>query len=161
MSAETEAADDGGEEAEEENSNPLDDEEKLRELYEEEGLTQAEIGEQFDVTASTVSHYMRKHDIEARQTRVSDERLEDEEWLREKYEDEELTMQEIADEIGCSDGTVMRRLHQIDGLEIRRSRGEGDDEDEDEAEGDANEDEGEADEGGDADDGSEDEEDEE
>jgi len=114
------------EEQAEEEYNPLDDPEYLREEYFEggpdgEGRTQADIGEEHGVTSSTVSHYMKKHGIETRANVVTDERLDDEDWLREQYEDEELTMQEIADIVGCSDGTVMRRLHQIEGLEVRRS----------------------------------------
>jgi DNA-directed RNA polymerase specialized sigma subunit len=130
------------EESTETQSNPLDDPELLRELYHDEGMTQAEIGEEYGVTSSTVSHYMSKHEVETRANVVTDERLEDPEWLREKYGEEELTMQEIADIIGCSDGTVMRRLHDIEDLEIRRSsveksEDEADDEDEaDEAEAD-------------------------
>lgn len=97
-------------EEQEEEGPALDDAEYLREQYHEQNKTQAEIAEQHGVTASTVSHYMSKHDIETRGTQVIDERLEDPEWLEEKYVNEDLTMQEIADEVGCSDGTVMRRL---------------------------------------------------
>lgn len=147
MPEETDEADGDVETEEQESVNPLDDEELLREEYEENGLTQAEIGEKYGgVTASTVSHYMKKHGIETNQTRVTDERLDDPEWLREKYEDEEWTMQEIADEVGCSDGTVMRRLHDVEDIEIRRSRGaageaEEAEEEDDEAEADADSDE--------------------
>lgn len=45
----------------------------------------------------------------------------DEEWLREKYWDEELTAKEVAEEANCSKGTVLRwlRNHDIE----RRSKG--------------------------------------
>ena len=144
------ADDNEAEEAqEEEEYNPLDDPEYLTKEYfgEEDGgegepRTQADIGEEHGVTASTVSHYMKKHGIKTRANVVSDERLEDEEWLRAHYlgeddadeggEGEEMTMQEIADEIGCSDGTVMRRLHKFE-IPVRRSA-TASDEDEEEAE---------------------------
>jgi len=106
------------EEAEEEqNDSPLDEEEYLREQYHGENKTQAEIAEEHGVTSSTVSHYMGKYEIETRGTQVIDERLEDPGWLAAAYEGDELveggaTMQDIADEVGCSDGTVMRRLRQ-------------------------------------------------
>jgi DNA-directed RNA polymerase specialized sigma24 family protein len=113
------------EEPEETETSPLDDEETLVELYHEEGLTQAEIGERHGVSSSTVSHYMKKHGVETRANVVDDERLEDPEWLEEKYVGEGLTMQEIADEVGVSDGTVMRRLHKH-GIETSRGAAEPD-----------------------------------
>jgi transcriptional regulator with XRE-family HTH domain len=111
-------------------TSPLDDAEHLEELYHGEGLTQAEIGERYGVTSSTVSHYMKKHDVSTRANVIDDERLEDPEWLANAYlgeedggEGEEMTMQDIADEVGCSDGTVMRRLHKFD-IPVRRSSAE-------------------------------------
>ena len=105
---------------EEEQTSPLDDPEFLREKYHDEDMTQGEIGELVGVTASTVSHYMKKHDVETDSRGALDERLDDPEFLREKYIEEEQTMAEIAEEVGCSDGTVMRRLHEHD-IEVRRS----------------------------------------
>lgn len=131
--------------AEEESQSPLDDPEYLEAVYNgdelvEGGATQAEIGEEHGVTSSTVSHYMKKHGIDTRANTITDERLEDEEWLANAYlseeeggEGEKMTMQDIADEIGCSDGTVMRRLHKFE-IPVRRSATEGDDEEDDEAE---------------------------
>lgn len=109
MSEETEAQEEQAEE-EAENKSPLDDAEHLNELYHEQELTQSEIGEKYGVSASTVSHYMKKHEVPTRGRRVLDDRLEDADWLYEQYVEEDLTMQQIADEVGCSDGTVMRRL---------------------------------------------------
>jgi predicted transcriptional regulator len=140
MPEEDEPAEEPAEEEQSGPDHPLDDAEYLREAYhgdavEEGGATQARIGEEHGVTSSTVSHYMKKYDIETTGNTVSDERLDDPEWLREKYVDEELTMQEIADIVGCSDGTVMRRLHRVEGLEVRRSTvGQSADEGDDEAE---------------------------
>jgi hypothetical protein len=122
------------------NQSPLEDAEWLAEQYasggdDGQGLTQAEIAEldgiveyhDGPVTSSTVSYYMNKHGIETRMNVITDDRLDDREWLRDAYlgdddggTGEPMTMQEIADEIGCSDGTVMRRLHKF-GIPIRRS----------------------------------------
>jgi IS30 family transposase len=124
------------EEPEETEDNPLDDEEYLREQYHEEEKTQSEIGDEHGVTSSTVSHYMKKHSVETRGSGSVDERANDPEWLEEKYVDEEMTMQEIADELNCSDGTIMRRLHDFD-IEVRRSTSN--DEEEEEAEEEAEE----------------------
>jgi len=93
----------------------------LHELYVRLGWSQREIAETFDVTPSTVSHHLHKHDITTPGVGVSDERLDDPEYLREKYVDEGMTMAEIGEEVGCSDGTVMRRLHDHD-IEVRRSK---------------------------------------
>ena len=126
---------------EERSGSPLDDHDYLVELYHEQDLTQAQIAEEHDVTSSTVSHYMNKHGIETRAHVVDDDRLEDADWLREQYIEQERTMQEIADEVGCSDGTVMRRIHKHlseDELAERSGTRSGGDEDdgEDEAEAD-------------------------
>lgn len=133
MSAETNAEVDeeetpeDAESEEQEQTNPLDDEELLREEYHENDLTQSEIGEKYGgVTASTVSHYMKKHGIETRNYAEMDERLDDAEWLEAAYHGDEVrdggaSMQAIGDflEPPCSDGTVMRRLHEA-GIETRR-----------------------------------------
>jgi len=121
-------------EEEEQNENPLDNAEYLREQYHGESKTQAEIAEDHGVTSSTVSHYMSKHGVETRGTQVIDERLEDAEWLEAAYHGDGLveggaTMQEIADEVGCSDGTVMRRLRQHGVIEPPSEEGEEDEED--------------------------------
>jgi transposase-like protein len=105
----SEATDADGEEA---GGSPLDDEGHLEELYHDQGLTQSEIAEEYGVTASTVSHYMSKHGVGTRAHAVDDERLTDPGWLREQYIEEGRTMQDIAEDIGCSDGTVMRRVHE-------------------------------------------------
>jgi len=111
MSAEAE-----NENEEEQNATPseLDDPELLEEMYHGDGMTQQEIAAEYDVTASTVSHYMQKHGVESRTSRVTDDRLDDPEWLEEQYVANDMTMQEFADEVGCSDGTVMRRIHEFD-----------------------------------------------
>lgn len=156
--SEAEEADEA--EEQETQPSPLNDPEFLREKYHAEELTQEEIGQLDEVvehhggavTSSTVSHYMNKHDVETRANVIEDDRLDDEEWLQAAYEgeveglgDEDgATMQQIADEIGCSDGTIMRRLHQIEGLEIRRSRDSDDDGEDEDAEDEGPDDEAES-----------------
>jgi transposase-like protein len=136
---ETEAADKADEAEEEAEESPVyDDEEYLREQYHDENKTQAQIAEKHDITASTVSHYMNKYGIETKGHQVKDERLDDAEWLADQYleEGEDRTMQDIADEVGCSDGTVMRRLREhgiIEAPEDEEEEAEGDDEEDEEA----------------------------
>jgi len=105
----SEATEADGEEA---GGSPLDDERHLEKLYHDQGLTQSEIAEEYGVTASTVSHYMSKHGVGTRAHAVDDERLADPDWLREQYIEEGRTMEDIAEDVGCSDGTVMRRVHE-------------------------------------------------
>ncbi|WP_256544824.1 hypothetical protein [Halobellus inordinatus] len=45
---------------------PYQDPEILRDLYHDEGLSQSEIADRFDVHRTTITHWMNKHDIETR-----------------------------------------------------------------------------------------------
>lgn len=110
---------------EQDTQNPLDNPELLKELYHDEEMTQAEIADDFDTSTSTVSHYMSKHGVETRGADSVDERADDPEWLDNAYWGDAVTeggatMQEIANELECSDGTVMRRLHEYK-IDIRHS----------------------------------------
>lgn len=69
------------------------------------------------VTASAVSYQFDKLGIEAfgGGAQISDERLVDEEWLEEEFVENFRTFQDMADEIGCSDGTVMRHVRDKSG----------------------------------------------
>jgi len=77
-----------------------------------------EIAEECDCTTTTVSDWLSRHDIEARDSsqQLPDERLNDAEWLRDKYVGELLTSGEIAAECGCCETTVQNYLkeHGID-----------------------------------------------
>jgi len=96
------------EEEAEEQSPVFDDAEYLEQKYHDEDLTQAEIGDEHDVTASTISHYMDKHGVDTRANQVDDERLEDEEWLTEQYSEEG---EDRPDEIGMGEKPLNDRLN--------------------------------------------------
>lgn len=82
----------------------------LRELYNRDLLTQQEIGKRFGCCSTTVSSFMREHDIPRRggwaigsldRTRATPE------LIRELYRDERLTMEQIAARFGCSESAVL------------------------------------------------------
>ena len=114
--AEVDSTEEVEEESEEQSSRSLLTRDELLELYEDEGMSFTEIAHHYDVTPSTISYYARKYNIETSHNRTSFEgsELDSEEYLQEKYWDEEMTMQEIADEFGCSDGTVMRYMRKYE-----------------------------------------------
>jgi len=78
---------------------PWQDEELLRELYHQKGMTQAEIADELGTTDVTIGNWMDKHDIPVRETQFPE--LEDTEYLREEYIEKGKSTYEIADEVGC------------------------------------------------------------
>lgn len=102
----------------------LDDPERLEEWYLGLGWSMADIAEECTVTEKTVLRRLREFGIETRRPAHdgADPRLSDEEWLAERYEDDEMTMEEIADELGCSQDAVGYRLHSF-GIETRPAEG--------------------------------------
>lgn len=102
-------------------SQPYHDEETLRRLYHEEGLRTTDIAGKFDVSQSTISTWLDRHDIDTRSSAESREMHgthhrptkdgphTDEDWLREKYHGEKLTLEQMADEAGLeSEVSIMR-----------------------------------------------------
>jgi len=105
----------------------LQDETWLREQYVDEGKSTFEIAEELDLGSQTVTNWLHNHDIEIRdakdraQTERSsskDKRLDDAEWLREQYEDNGLSMSEIARETSVSPPAIKYRLDEY-GIERR------------------------------------------
>ena len=101
----------------------LADEDWLREQYVEKDRLIKDIAEVLGCSNSTVSHWLNKHEIETRsraeRARYSlPDEIDDAEWLQKKYHEEGLSCQDIADEVGCSDDTVLRSMNQH-GIERR------------------------------------------
>lgn len=94
----------------------------LSEQYEEKYRTTAEIASELDTSRSNVRRWMKKAGIELRNQLPKRPELDDEEQLREWYEGEMLDTTEIADRIGCSQGTVVYHMDRL-GIE-RRSQDE-------------------------------------
>lgn len=106
---------------------PYRDPETLERLYHGESMTVREIAEKFDVAKMTISRWLRKHDIDTRTPNEScnirgtqagptkDGPHTNPEWLGEKYHDEGLTAQEMADEAGVeSEVTILRQMEKHD-----------------------------------------------
>jgi DNA-directed RNA polymerase specialized sigma24 family protein len=95
---------------------PWTDAEALRELYAEQGMTMAEIGERYGCHETTVLRWLREFGISTRNpgAECSDTRLDDPDELRRLHHDERLTAEEIADRLGCNRKTVLRRLREFD-----------------------------------------------
>jgi DNA-binding CsgD family transcriptional regulator len=118
------------------NAERLQNERWLREQYWEKGHTLAEIAQKLSVSSGAVRNSMERHDIERRgeskaQTDGNVERLQNEQWLREQYCDEERTSYDIAAELGVSDTTVREQMEEygidrrdvsVEGLDEERLR---------------------------------------
>lgn len=94
----------------------LDSEDWLREQYVGEKRGMRDIADQLGTSDSVVQGRLARHGIETRGSKWTDPRLDDPEWLEEKYHGERMTMGEIAEECSCSPRTVSRRIktHGID-----------------------------------------------
>lgn len=97
------------------------DKDVLKRLYHDERMTQKEIGEKFGVSQGTIAYYINKYDIKTRGPSGlwDDEKpWEEEERLRELYHEKRMSTWEIADELDCSQKTVMRAMDEL-GVETR------------------------------------------
>ena len=83
--------------------------ESLREQYEELGMTQAEIAEDLGVSSMVVSRERARCGIETQWSRTRAISADCDE-LKELYWDQELTLAEIADDLGVSSMTVYRAM---------------------------------------------------
>lgn len=98
---------------------PHRDPEWLREKYHGEGLSMQEIGGLAGVSSATILERMRQAGIETRD-KADLGRLVPEDDLRRMYEDEGMTMREIADEVGASTQAISTRMNRW-GIEARRT----------------------------------------
>jgi predicted DNA-binding protein YlxM (UPF0122 family) len=97
---------------------PWQDEDHLRELYHERGMSQREIAEALNCRRQTILKWMNRFDIEARSTGIhqTPKPLQDPEWLRQQHHELDLSFSEIAEKVDCSARTVSAALdrHNID-----------------------------------------------
>ena len=100
----------------------LKDADWLREQYVERTRSTADIAGKLECSKSTVSRWLRRHDIETRgKSTTADARLKDADWLREQYVGRERSTADIADELGCGSSSVRKWLHKHD-IETREGR---------------------------------------
>lgn len=90
----------------------LEDPDWLRERYFDDGWDQSDIAEECGCHTSTVSNWFTRHGIEDQRSgsKLPDERLDDPQWLREQYVQQEKGMIAIAEECGCGPSTVRNHL---------------------------------------------------
>jgi len=105
----------------------LHDEEWARDEYVEKERSTVDIGEELDVSPSTVRRWLDEHGIETRdspkqRSNADFDVLDDKEKLRELYHDEELTIQEIANRTSTYFTTVYQRMADF-GIERRDNGG--------------------------------------
>lgn len=99
-------------------------EEWLREQYWERGKSQQQIADECGVTLDPIQRQMRKFDIETRSSGgyPRDAPFNDESWLREKYCEDELKLEEVAELGGVeSEVTIIRKMDEF-GIERRESQ---------------------------------------
>ena len=98
------------------------DEESLRELYVDDGLSKLEIAERCGVSESTVQYWMTKYGIDARdfsgaqllRNEKRDMPYQDEYLLYTLYWEHELNTREIADRLGCTQLPITTRMNKYD-----------------------------------------------
>lgn len=106
-----------------EKSRAYRDKEVLERLYWQEGLGQKEIADVLDADPSTIWRWMDKLDVDTRgnaERQVADKRLLDEDWLREKYHGENMTITEVSELLGVSRMPVFRALKRL-GIERHKT----------------------------------------
>lgn len=93
-------------------------EEFLREQYHDMGKSMQQIADECEVSPATIYRWIDRHDLDRRNwgSPPEDRSYMDESWLREKYLDEELSTQEVADLCDTSKETIRRWIdrHEIE-----------------------------------------------
>ncbi|RJX47522.1 helix-turn-helix domain-containing protein [Halonotius pteroides] len=110
----------------------LKDEEWLREQYLEQEKPPSEIADELNLSPGTVRNWVERYGINARSQSESQadgdiNQLEDGEWLREQYCEQEKSQAEIADELNLSQVTVGRfmQMHEIEARALAEERADG------------------------------------
>lgn len=98
-------------------SRPWEHETTLRFLREERELSQREIAERLGCTQGTISHRCEEFDIDSTRF-IKDQPWHDEGTLRELYVERELSVEDVATELGCDYQTVEKWVHHH-GIETR------------------------------------------
>lgn len=101
----------------------LQDEEWLSEQYHDKDKSQKQIADELGLSQSAVYKYMKRHDMESKRLGWHNvmgniEKLDDEEWLREQYVDNENSQMQIAKKLGISQQSVGRYMEKY-GIESR------------------------------------------
>lgn len=102
---------------------PWRDRDTLKELYWENGLDLRDVGEELGCSADTVRVWLDKHDLGTRPRGgiPEDTPWRDGDTLRQLYQEEKLSLSEVADRLGCTAETVRTWLKR-NGIEVRSIR---------------------------------------
>lgn len=98
----------------------LSDPDALREMYWGERMSSTEMSEALDCSRQHVVNQLKKYDIEVRSKGAKSdgdyELLKDADYLYQRYHGDHLTIEEISNEVGCSDWLVSKwfRRHGIE-----------------------------------------------
>jgi uncharacterized protein YjcR len=95
-----------------EKSKPWEDEERLRSLRQQ-GLSEADIADELECSQATVHNWLNQFGIDTSRTRT-EQPWHDEETLRELYVESEMTMDEVASELGCGRQAIEVWIHRHD-----------------------------------------------
>lgn len=93
--------------------NPWRDEDILRELYHEQGMTQAEIAEELGCGEGTVNRYIHNFNLEVNNIGSTNEKIRDVD-LWDLYWEQEMNQSEIAEYCDCSVGLVSEEMKRRD-----------------------------------------------
>lgn len=107
----------------------LRDADWIRKQYHDKELSISEIAKKCSVTPSTLSDWMDDHGIEKAGEggcRGDTEKLRDELWLREKYVEEQLSIDDLSELLGVTNPTILRWLDRND-IETREKHPTGED----------------------------------
>lgn len=87
---------------------PWRDEELLRDLYQQQGLSTYDIADRLDCYPGTVQKWLHEFNIPVRGPRGSpiDAKYKKKDWLREQYIQKQLPAHEIAEQLGVSNNTI-------------------------------------------------------
>jgi Transposase. len=96
------------------------DAEWLNKKYNEQGYTTNEIADMCDVSEATISQHLIRNNINTREpgTTHTTQKFNNEDWLRQKYIEEEMSLAEIADKFEVHYSTILDRMNQF-GIETR------------------------------------------
>jgi transposase len=103
---------------------PWRNEETLRRLYQDEGMSQQEIAERLGCSQRTVWRWMERYDIQVRQTNKPTGPWTDPELLHDLYHEKSMSQYEIAEELDCGQNTVKRwmKRHDIEAKTVKNDR---------------------------------------
>lgn len=88
---------------------PWRNEDVLRRLYHEEGMTQAEVAEELGCAESTVNRYVHKYDLDVNDIGSTNEKIRSVD-LEELYWGNGMDQSEVADRCECSVATVSKEM---------------------------------------------------